>query len=73
MVLQRLVGTQGCGGLCADAASGAGANGAGRGFLALEGEGVFLLEEGFLDAVVDEVPGECFVQVFGPVYEEIGV
>ena len=63
----------GCGELCAHAASGAGADRAGGGFFALEGEAVFLLEEGFLDAVVDEVPGECFVQVFGPVHEEIRI
>ena len=63
----------GCGGLGAHAASGAGAHGAGRRFFALEGEGVFLLEEGFLDAVVDEIPGQCFVQVLGSIHEEIGV
>jgi hypothetical protein len=63
----------GCGELGAHAASGAGADRAGGGFFALEGEVVFLLKEGFLDAVVDEVPGKCFVQVFGPVCKEIGV
>jgi len=63
----------GCGELGAHAAPGTGADRAGGGFLALEGQVVFLLEKGFLDAVVDEIPGECLVQVLGPVNEEIGV
>ena len=63
----------GCGGLGAHAASGAGAHATGGGFLGLEGEAVFLLKEGFLDAVVYEIPGECLVDVLGSVHEEIGV
>ena len=63
----------GFGELGAHAASGAGAHGAGGGFFALEGKGVFLLKKGFLDAVVDEIPWQCLVQVFGPIHEEIGV
>ena len=63
----------GCGELGAHAASGAGADRAGGGFLALEGEGVFFLEKGFLDSVVDEIPGECLVQVLGSIDKEIGV
>jgi len=63
----------GRGELWAHTASGAGAHGAGGGFFALEGKGVFLLKKGLVDAVVDEIPRQCLVQVLGSVDKEIGV
>lgn len=64
---------KGCIDLSAHTTSGAGADGAGGGFLAFKGEVVFLLQEGLFDAVVDEIPRECFIQIFGPVYEKIRI
>ena len=63
----------GCGELGAHAASGAGADGARGGFFAFKGEGVFFLQKGLFDAVVNEIPRECFIQIFGPVHEKIRI